>query len=93
MNSIKAKYAERVLVPKEALSGIEAGQYVTSDGKVCDALFISVWDNRSGMYDDQLEHVCQMNWNIPFSYMRSMWIERCWEIEGYWYLLELKLAK
>ena len=90
MNSIKAKYAPKVLVPKEGLSGIEAGKYETADGKVCTALFISLWDDRDGRYDDQLDHICRKYWDLPFSYVKSLWMERCWEIEGYWYILELK---
>ena len=90
MNSIKAKYAEWVLVPKEGLSGIESGDYRTLDGKICHADLISVWDNRSGRYDEQLDHVCQKYLGISFSYVKSIWSERCWEIEGYWYLLNLK---
>jgi len=90
MNSIKAKYAEWVLVPKEGLSGIESGDYRTLDGKVCHADLISIWDNRDGRFDDQLDHVCQKYWGLSFSYVKSIWAERCWEIEGYWYLLNLK---
>lgn len=90
MNTIKAKYAEYVLVPKEGLSGIEPGAYETADGKTCFATFIAGWDNRGGVYDEQLDHICQKRWNLPFSYIKSLWMERCWEIEGYWYLLMLR---
>lgn len=77
-------------MPKEALSSIGSGQFKTLDGKVCDALFISVWDNRDGRYDEQLDHICQKYWGVPFASVKSLWYERCSEIEGYWYLLNLK---
>lgn len=90
MNTIKAKFAERVLVPKEALSSIGPGQFKTMDGKICDAIFIAVWDNRDGRWDEQLDYLCRKWWDMPFSSMKSLWYERCWEIEGYWHLINLK---
>lgn len=89
MNKIKAKYAENVMVPKEGISGIKPGVYQTLDGKVCNATFISVWNNTDGRYDEQLDHICRKFWNISFSYIKSLWMERCMEIEGYWYFLKL----
>ena len=90
MNKIKAKYAENVLVPKEGFSGLEPGEYETIDGKICNATFICCWDNREGIYDEQLEHICRKFWKLPFSYIKSLWIERCYSVEGYWYLLKLQ---
>lgn len=87
MNSIKAKYAEFVLAPGEALSGVGDGVYMTLDGKECRAQFISIWDNRDGRYDDELEHICQRYYSLSFSYMKSLWMERVKSIEGYWYLI------
>ena len=90
MNSIKAKYAEFVLAPREALSGVGDGIYATSDGRECHAHFFSIWDNRDGRYDEELEHICQRYYSLSFSYMKSLWMERVKSIEGYWYLLNLK---
>jgi hypothetical protein len=90
MNTIKAKFAERVLVPKEALSSIGSGQFKTLDGKICDAEFIACWDNRDGRWDEQLDHLCRKYWDMPFAAIKSMWYERCYEIEGYWHLLILR---
>lgn len=90
MNSIKAKFAERILVPKEGMSGIEPGDFLTTDGKVCSATFISCWDNKDGRYDEQLDYLCRKYFDLPFPYIKSLWMERCWEIEGYWYMLLLR---
>ena len=90
MNKIKAKYSEHLLVPKEGLSSIEPGEFETLDGKVCNAMFICGWDNCDGEYDQQLEHICRKYWQLPFSYVKSLWIERCYSVEGYWYFLQLK---
>lgn len=92
MNTIKAKYAEKVLTPREGLSGIEPGEYETMDNKICRAEFIAVWDNRDGRYDEQLDHLCRKYWNLPFSYIKSLWMERCYDLEGYWYLLRLSVT-
>lgn len=93
MNRISAKFAERVLVPIEGMSGLKPEPYITSDGKVCNATFISFWDDRDGRYDEQLDHLCRLYWDLPFSYIKSIWMERCMEIEGYWYLLVLRESK
>lgn len=92
MNKISAKYAEYVLLPKEEVSGIGAGQFRTADDKVCEATFISGWDNRDGRYDKQLDWVCRKYWGVGFSAVKSLWHERRWEIEGYWYLFNLRLS-
>ena len=90
MNWIQSKFAERVLVPREGISGHGPGKYETQDGKVCDAIFISIWDNADGRYDDQLDFVCRKYWDMPFSRFRSLWIARVGELKGFWYLVQLK---
>lgn len=66
------------------------GVYKTSDGKECNAEFISIWDNRDGRFNDQLEHISQKCYGLSFSYVRSLWLERVQQIEGYWHLINLK---
>ena len=91
MNTIKVKFADSVLVPIEGITGSEPGPYETMDGKVCSAEFISGWNNKDGRYDKELDDICQSRWNLPFSYIKSLWMERVKHIEGYWHLLNLKL--
>lgn len=89
MNRIHCNYNEDVMIPVEALDGIEPGLYRTDDGKECVAHFISGWNNRDGRYDEQLDHVCRLKWGVPFSAVRSRWIAQYGTLEGYWYYLKL----
>lgn len=90
MKEIKCRYAPFVLVPHEAIVGSGPGGFVTLDGKVCDAVFVTGYNNREGDYDKELDEICRKNWEIPFSQFKSFWYERCWRIEGFWHYIQLK---
>jgi hypothetical protein len=90
MSNIYCNFSEFVLLPKEAFDEFGFGPFRTKDGKVCDAIFISVWNNADCRYDEQLDHICQIKWNIRFDSVRSMWIGRLGEVGCYWYLIQLK---
>lgn len=89
MNRLHCNFNEDVLVPAEAIDGISPGEYITDDGKVCSALFICGWNNKDGQYEEQLEHLCQTKWGLPFSAVRSRWIAQYETLEGYWHYLKL----
>lgn len=90
MNRIHCKFNEDALVPIEAIEGITPGEFITDDGKECRAEFISGWNNHDGRYDEQLDHICQNKWGLPFSAIRSRWIAQYGTLDGYWYYLKLK---
>ncbi|MBO7510023.1 MAG: hypothetical protein J6T35_02470 [Bacteroidales bacterium] len=89
MNRIHCNYNADVMVPIEALDAITPGEFLTDDGKKCTAEFISGWNNRDGQYYEQLDHICQIKWGVPFSAVRSRWIAKYGTLEGYWYYLKL----
>jgi len=90
MSNIYCDFSEQVLLPKEAFEKFGFGPYKTRDGKVCDAIFISVWNNADGRYNEQLDYICMKYWNVHFDTMRSMWFGRLGGVGDYWYFLQLK---
>lgn len=91
MVRIKARFAERVLAPGNALAGVREGDTVeTSDGVSCVAHFLSGWDNADGRYDDELDGLCERQWGISFPVLRSVWIGRINYIGNIWHMLQLK---
>ena len=94
---IEAKYAPKVLMPKNAIErrffedAVSQREYdfVTADGKNCKARFISAWNNEGGRYDESLDFICMKNWKTPFESLKSLWISRLGTIDDYWYLINL----
>ena len=94
---IQAKFNEYVLCPRNA---IEPGFYtrnpailpelVTADGSVCEAEFISTWNDTGGVYDDEFDNICQCRFGVPFVSIRSIWIGRLGRIDDFWHLIKLK---
>lgn len=95
---IEAKYAPKVLMPANAIersffggaSSQKEYDFVTSDGKICKAQFLSAWRNEEGRYDERLDLICMRNWKTPFASVKSLWISRLGTIDDCWYLIELK---
>ena len=92
---IKAKFSDRILIPDRAIPhGLRDGDYVlTLDGVKCMAHFLSTWDNGGGRYDDDLNGLCERQWNVPFRMIRSTWIGRIDDIGDIWHYMELKRIK
>lgn len=92
---LAAKYAPLVLCPKNAIEeafyeGTEMqGHFLTTDKKECAFQLQTVWDNSDGRYDNEMDAVCQENWNMPFRSMRSVWFSRLGKISDIWYLIKL----
>lgn len=95
---IEAKYAPEVLMPKNAIerrffedpTAQNEYDFVTSDGKVCKARFMSAWDNGGGRYDERLDFICMKKWKTPFEALKSLWISRLGVVDDCWYLIALR---
>ena len=90
MRTIQCKYAKEVLIPQEAIAGMQRDEpLMTMDGKVCTARFISGWNNDKHEFDERLDEFCRNTWNVPFSAIRSVWIGRIGDVGGIWHRIEL----
>ena len=83
---IKAKFAEKLLVPE---NGIEFGEVETSDGVLCVTEFLATWNNDRGMFDDELDSICQREYGCSFQAIKSIWIGRLGQVSDYWHLVRL----
>ena len=83
---IKAKFAEKLLVPA---NGITSGEVETADGIMCRAEFQTTWNNADGLFDDELEGVCQREYGCSFQTIKSIWISRIGILSDYWHLVKL----
>lgn len=83
---IRAKFAEKLLVPA---NGIEFGEVETSDGIKCRTEFQATWNNADGMFDDELENICQREYGCSFQAIKSIWISRLTKVSDYWHLVKL----
>lgn len=83
---IKAKFAEKLLAPD---NGIRRGEVETSDGIRCRVEFQTTWNNADGMFDDELECVCQREYKCSFQTIKSIWISRIGILSDYWHLVKL----
>lgn len=93
---IQAKPAEYILCPANAIEHVfyNRGQniipeLVTADGSVHKCTFIGTWNNSGGIYEDELDGVCQRKYGVPFVSIRSVWIGRLGKIDDYWHLIKL----
>lgn len=83
---ISAKFAEKLLVPA---NGIEFGEVETFDGIKCRTEFLATWNNADGMFDEELEGVCQREYGCSFRAIKSIWIGRLGRLSDYWHLVKL----
>ena len=83
---IKAKFAERLLVPA---NGIVFGEVETADGIMCRTEFQATWNIAGGLFDEELEAVCQREYKCSFQTIRSIWISRLGYASDYWHLVRL----
>lgn len=83
---IKAKFAERLLVPA---NGIQRGEVETADGVRCQAEFQTTWNNVGGFFDEELEAICQREYGCSFQAIKSIWISRIGILSDYWHLVKL----
>lgn len=92
MIEIKARFADRILLPDAALPPgvLEGATMVTTDGVNCVAHFLSTWNNKDGQYDEEFDNLCQRLWGCSFRLIRSAWIGRIGNIGQWWHLIELK---
>lgn len=91
MIEINCKFADRALVPNRVLpSGWISGEVKTRDGEICQARFLSIWDNEGDRYASVLDDICQRFWGIPFRAIRSMWYSRIGDPGNYWCLLKME---
>lgn len=89
---IDAKFADRILVPGDALpKGCPSGVCLkTSDDVVCLAYFLSTWDNGQRRYYDELDRLCHRQWNCSFDLIETMWQGRLGQVGDIWHYMELK---
>lgn len=95
---IEAKYAPKVLLPKNAIERAffedpttqKEYDFITSDGKVCKARFMTAWNNEGGRYDEELDFICMKNWKTQYASVKSLWISRLGVIDDCWYLIALR---
>lgn len=94
MIKARCKFAERALVPANALTDndtpAEWSMCQTEDGEVCLVRYLGAWNNERGVYDDELDRICQHFWGVPFSRVRSKMIARLGDVSDLWFLLEFR---
>ena len=83
---ISAKFAENLLVPA---NGIQFGEVETSDGIKCRTEFLATWNNADGMFDEELDGICQREYGCSFQTIKSIWIGRIGVLSDYWHLVKL----
>lgn len=96
---VQARGADALLLPRNA---VEDAFWVrkaevdvlleTLDGKRMRPRFVAAWNNKGGVYDGELDCVCQQRFGFPFVNIRSMWNSRLGFVDDYWFLVELKEA-
>ncbi len=64
----------------------------TLDGKRMRPRFVAAWNNKGGVYDGELDSVCQQRFGFPFVNIRSMWNSRLGFVDYYWFLVETEKA-
>lgn len=83
---IKAKFAEKLLAPE---NGIVFGEVETADGIMCRTEFQATWNNADGLFDDELDGICQREYKCSFQSIKSIWIGRLGYVSDYWHLVRL----
>lgn len=86
MQKINAKFADKLLVPA---NGICRGEVETADGVMCRTEFQATWNNTGGMFDDELDSICQREYKCSFQAIKSIWIGRLGQLSDYWHLVKL----
>ena len=89
MQKIKCKFAEWVLAPANAFGPAIAGEYQTEDGRLCQVMVHTVWNNTEGIFDNELDELCQEKFGFPFKTIRSVWISRLDRVDNYWHLVKM----
>ena len=85
---LNCRYAERVILPHNALyKGAE--MYDTADGVKVKLKFIGTWNNKDGLFDEELDKVCQDVLGVPFKTIKSIWIARLGYLDDYWHYVKL----
>ena len=89
---INLRYAERALLPGSVFPGGVADMTPvrTNDGVLCLAHFLSTWDNGGGRYEEELDRLCQRQWNCSFDFIRTIWRGRVEDTGQIWHYIELK---
>lgn len=92
-----AKFAEKVLFPVNAVEYSFGGStmdyepiFLTIDGKKSIPKFHAIWDNTDGRYTEELDSLCQREYNLSFRELRSMWFARLGDIKDIWYFIKLQ---
>lgn len=88
MRAIACKFRDLILLPANAIDPLEKN-YRTADGIDVTIQFISTWNNKGGEYDEQLDDICNREYNTPFSMIRSIWIGRLGMADEFWHLIRL----
>lgn len=83
---IQSKFVERLLGPA---NGIVFGEVETADGIMCGTEFLATWNNADGMFDDELDGICQREYGCSFKTIKSIWIGRLGCVSDYWHLVKL----
>lgn len=72
-------------------NAIRAGvsEYDTADGVKVRMKFIGTWNNKDGLFDEELDKVCQDVLGVPFETIKSIWIARLGYLDDYWHYVKL----
>ena len=91
-NRVKVRFAERVLIPQTALplGCMDMTEITTDDDVRCAAHFLCGWDNSGGRYNEELNGLCQRQWDCSFDLVRNIWRGRLEFVGDVWHYIELK---
>lgn len=90
MNRIQLKYNETAIIPDDIVLGEKRGKkYELLTGEIVTLEYRFSCDNRKGMFDKDLEELCQENYGIPFSRVKSMWFARLGKLSGFWHSVRM----
>lgn len=80
-----------VLAPDNAFERVRGcTQITTLDGKVCLVEFFASWSNDEGQAERALDATSLAYFGVPFSRIRSVWVNRLGQVGNYWHLIKLK---
>ncbi len=85
---LNCRYAERVMLPHNAI-GAGVSEYETADGVNVRLKFIGTWNNKDGLFDEELNKICDDAFGVAFDSIKSIWIARLGMVDDYWHLVKL----
>ena len=89
MSRIHCKFADFVLVPRDAYDVKDIENLETLDGYPCAGKLITTWDNTNDYWDKELREFCMDHWGIGFEKIKHIYRMRIGDISNVWDYIKL----